>query len=255
MRTHKTTNLELKGKRFGKLRVIEQMPERISGHVMWRCICDCGVETIVRGASLPTGNTNSCGCLKTTVKKLNKYGKLRAMERIKTEDGWKWRCLCDCGTETFVMAGNLISGNTQSCGCLQPINEEIPITKRKQKRTLLVEPDEISYSTWRKHVRRRDNDTCAICKYVHQEPYDMVVHHKDSFEWCVNRRTDISNGITLCRWCHYEFHDQYGVQKNTEQQFKTFYLHKTGTPYTEKPYAYLRYMRIPNDSLKDAVGS
>lgn len=31
----------------------------------------------------------------------------------------RWRCRCDCGKETIVMGGNLKTGQTQSCGCLQ----------------------------------------------------------------------------------------------------------------------------------------
>lgn len=31
----------------------------------------------------------------------------------------RWVCRCDCGTESLVGAGDLKSGNTQSCGCLQ----------------------------------------------------------------------------------------------------------------------------------------
>ena len=30
-----------------------------------------------------------------------------------------WLCVCDCGTEKAVRAGNLRSGNTKSCGCRQ----------------------------------------------------------------------------------------------------------------------------------------
>ncbi len=30
-----------------------------------------------------------------------------------------WLCRCDCGKLTEVFTGNLISGNTKSCGCLQ----------------------------------------------------------------------------------------------------------------------------------------
>jgi hypothetical protein len=52
------------GNRYGKLVVIEKATETYSTHgVMWRCICDCGSETIVSGNSLRQGNTASCGCL------------------------------------------------------------------------------------------------------------------------------------------------------------------------------------------------
>jgi len=30
-----------------------------------------------------------------------------------------WNCLCDCGNQTIVRYGSLISGGTQSCGCLR----------------------------------------------------------------------------------------------------------------------------------------
>jgi hypothetical protein len=30
-----------------------------------------------------------------------------------------WRCACDCGAETVVDGGNLISGGCASCGCLK----------------------------------------------------------------------------------------------------------------------------------------
>lgn len=55
--------LELEGQRFGNLTAIER--EGIGGHkiYMWRCICDCGETTSVRGDRLIRGTTKSCGCL------------------------------------------------------------------------------------------------------------------------------------------------------------------------------------------------
>lgn len=29
-----------------------------------------------------------------------------------------WKCICDCGSYTTVMAANLTSGHTRSCGCI-----------------------------------------------------------------------------------------------------------------------------------------
>ena len=43
-----------------------------------------------------------------------KFGRLLVLEYIGKS---KWKCLCDCGNTTIVNRGNLLSGNTKSCGC------------------------------------------------------------------------------------------------------------------------------------------
>lgn len=50
------------GQRFGRLRVVEQAGRNALRKVLWKCVCDCGNETIVVAGSLVTGNTASCGC-------------------------------------------------------------------------------------------------------------------------------------------------------------------------------------------------
>ncbi len=56
------------GKRYGKLLVIERYGTAPNGFVTWRCGCDCGNETIVRGSFLRVANTRSCGCLRGSKK-------------------------------------------------------------------------------------------------------------------------------------------------------------------------------------------
>lgn len=51
------------GKRFGKLVVLEYAGKRAGMH-RWRCVCDCGKETIVGQTLLQSGKTQSCGCRK-----------------------------------------------------------------------------------------------------------------------------------------------------------------------------------------------
>lgn len=48
-----------------------------------------------------------------------RFGNLKAKKRIGTaNDGQaRWLCLCSCGREAIVKAGNLRSGHTRSCGC------------------------------------------------------------------------------------------------------------------------------------------
>lgn len=51
------------GKKFGQLTVVEYAGKR-SGMHRWRCMCECGRETVVGQTLLQTGKTKSCGCLK-----------------------------------------------------------------------------------------------------------------------------------------------------------------------------------------------
>ena len=62
------------GKKFGKLTILEELPERKHGKIVYRCKCDCGNITNVLGCHLRSGNTKSCGCLKYEHKIL-KHGK------------------------------------------------------------------------------------------------------------------------------------------------------------------------------------
>lgn len=55
---------KLEGKVFGRLTVVGEGP-RISGRVSWSCLCDCGSSVVVRGHLLKSGETQSCGCMRT----------------------------------------------------------------------------------------------------------------------------------------------------------------------------------------------
>ena len=65
-RTSEASFIDLTGKQFGKLTVISAMPNRNRfGHYEYKCKCECGGITIVDAANLRTGNTLSCGCVKS----------------------------------------------------------------------------------------------------------------------------------------------------------------------------------------------
>jgi len=55
--------IDLTGKRFGRLVVIEEYGRNKHRSILWRLICDCGKITIVASNSLRSGHTCSCGCL------------------------------------------------------------------------------------------------------------------------------------------------------------------------------------------------
>ena len=50
-----------------------------------------------------------------------RFGRLIAVEDTgeRKQRQSVWLCVCDCGRESVVQSGNLRSGNTMSCGCLQ----------------------------------------------------------------------------------------------------------------------------------------
>lgn len=54
--------IEMKGKRYGKLTVLDRAPNNVRGQSMWTCLCECGNTKDARGVTLRNGTTASCGC-------------------------------------------------------------------------------------------------------------------------------------------------------------------------------------------------
>ena len=65
--SHEKNMIDLTGQKYGMLTVIEEVSEtgkdRKNRGIMWKCLCECGNETIVSSNALRTGGTISCGCL------------------------------------------------------------------------------------------------------------------------------------------------------------------------------------------------
>ena len=54
---------DLSGQKFNSLLVIERVPSpRKDKKAYYKCLCDCGKETIVQGCELKNGHTRTCGC-------------------------------------------------------------------------------------------------------------------------------------------------------------------------------------------------
>ena len=65
---------DVSGQRFGRLVAMERAkdnPHR-PGVVVWDCLCDCGKHCLVPLSSLTSGNTRSCGCLRSEL--LTRHG-------------------------------------------------------------------------------------------------------------------------------------------------------------------------------------
>jgi hypothetical protein len=57
----------LAGQRFGKLLVLERLPNTRKGMAKWLCRCDCGKTSVPITSSLLLGRSVSCGCHRLTV--------------------------------------------------------------------------------------------------------------------------------------------------------------------------------------------
>lgn len=51
------------GNRYGRLTVVERAENNGRGDAMWKCSCECGNTSVVKGGSLRSGRARSCGCL------------------------------------------------------------------------------------------------------------------------------------------------------------------------------------------------
>ncbi len=124
-------DLNLKGKKFNRLTVIERQGTNNHKNSLWLCECECGVRKVIVGYRINKGAIKSCGCLatearrrvgKNSVKNLigQRFCRLTVVSRKGTNNAGNviWTCLCDCGKETDVAAGDLRKA-TKSCGCLR----------------------------------------------------------------------------------------------------------------------------------------
>lgn len=139
-------------------------------------------------------------------------------------------CRCECGHIGEYWNTALRSGQTRSCGCLQRdcarenikhahfCGEAHPNWKggiAPERNCIESSKD---YQDFRKKVMERDEHTCQKCGSKH----DVCIHHIYNFESYPDKRTDVNNGIVLCRKCHRNFHHEYGLLNTNPQQLKDF---------------------------------
>jgi hypothetical protein len=91
--------IDLSGRIFGRLTVIEYKGRSKSKKTLWLCHCECGKEKTVVGSNLVSGNTTSCGCIRTEANKTRDYSDqiesrrenatTHGMSRTRTYNAWR----------------------------------------------------------------------------------------------------------------------------------------------------------------------
>ena len=69
IQTSEVRTIDLIGRRFGRLEVLERITPVGDGRIKWLCRCDCGNVVGVCGSNLQTSTTASCGCLRIEITK------------------------------------------------------------------------------------------------------------------------------------------------------------------------------------------
>lgn len=115
---------DITGQRFGKLTAVERTGLKKHSASIWKCICDCGNETLTPINYLTTGDTKSCGCMKwqgspkdVAGQRFNKLTAVKRTERKSVSGDFIWFCECECGGSAEIPVGQLNSGAAYSCGC------------------------------------------------------------------------------------------------------------------------------------------
>lgn len=212
------------GERFGKLVVKSMLYQYRGDKTYCLCDCDCGKEHICSLSNLISGHTTSCGCASGDKcwenRRVNliglRFGNLVVLEMLYGyKNGQTYcRCICDCGCETIVYLGNLKSGKTMSCGCMEGKS-----AGERMVKDILIE-NQINFIP-----QKRFDD----CRHINPLPFDFYL---PNYNTCIE-----FDGIQ-----HFKPIDYFGGEKEFQSrkindEIKTKYcennnIHLIRLPYT-----------------------
>lgn len=116
-------DLSIIGQVYNNLRVLEYTEDTNNyGRKLYRCKCLlCGGERMATKSNLIRGEIKDCGCTKHNFRSSDligkKFGKLYVKGTEVVNNKRRYVCECECGNITYVLPGDLKSGQTRSCGC------------------------------------------------------------------------------------------------------------------------------------------
>ena len=79
--------------------------------------------------------------------------------------------------------------------------------------------DDPMFKKWAKAIKVNNSFECCICG---KRGVYLESHHLDSWDWCIENRYALENGVSICGVHHRQFHDTYGYGNNTKWQFDQF---------------------------------
>jgi hypothetical protein len=268
------------GKKVGNLIIIERTkkPEGIkSGHVYWKCKCDCGKEIIKPSWYFTKNpkNPKSCGCKtkekqsiagKKNLKDISgkRFGKLLVIRHVDKPEGIVTRstfyeCKCDCGNTKIIRREHLTCGRTNSCGCLVGRTKNLPYTPEVIKKRI--------YSTYIRTAVYRNLDftiseeeffnlIASKCYYCGRGPQRIAKMRGKEIPYNGIDRLDNTKGyikgnyITCCEDCNKAKRMMSEVEfQNLIKLIYNNYILNGGTKYNEKNVSSIGALKQETDLM------
>ena len=130
-------------------------------------------------------------------------------------------CLCICGMEARMSVSGIRSGiRCAECVKKRFTGENNPrwnpeLTDEER----MVNRDYAEYLEWRKKVRENFGYMCYLCGH---NGSGLEAHHIEPYSISKHLRTEVSNGILLCRTCHSDIHNSFALDKLNFESFKEY---------------------------------
>ena len=215
--------LNLEGKRFGKLLVVEKIKiEQIIKNnkrtrYVWKCVCDCGGEINEYGYALNSNNRTSCGSCSRKELVGKTFGDLTIVSwaGLSKDRRNLFKCICSCGNEKIVLIKNLQRNSTTNCGC-----------KSKKGQRYHKEFGESNFNSicgyYKRNAKKKGLNFCLSKKQLHDlfskecyycgVPPSRVGHKKNTYGDYIYNGIDRldssigyieSNCVPCCTQCNY----------------------------------------------------
>lgn len=183
--------LDLVGRVFGKLTVLEFDSRTKGSGSKWKCKCICGDIVYGRARSLLCGDKKTCG--KKRCRTENLIGKIFGFWKVidydtDRSDGSRhsfWICKCKCGKELSIRGSSLIEGNSKSCRCFA--------VETSKKINSLPEGESSFNGLYRRY--QREAKSRSLEWTIEREEFKILIYQ--NCEYCGQEPSNIQQRISL----------------------------------------------------------
>lgn len=116
--------IDLTGRIYGHLVVIEAVEKSPKGGRLWLCQCHCGNQTTASSGVLNSGDKRTCGCARGHKLVGRRVGMTTVIAKhgLDKRGAVVWLCRCDCGNERLSTSAQINSMNIRLCTCRRDID-------------------------------------------------------------------------------------------------------------------------------------